>query len=251
MGFNPTTFVFELLNFLVLLWVLRRLVYQPLRRSLDARRRADEEREARANAALEDASALERKYAEKRGALDELRQQIIVEASERAAEERARIIREAHEDAVGERARVQRLLDAEREAASAWVREMAIEHSTEVAGKMLLQLAPHDVDRILFARLLESLDAALASEGGETDAGEEIDVTFAQPPGEDQRAALRETIGRHFGPHVRFVTREDPALLGGAVCRIGDRVYDGSVAGQLDAFRDNVRAMVQREANSG
>jgi len=45
----------------------------------------------------------------------------------------------------------------------------------------------------------------------------------------------------------------DPALLGGAVIRIGDVIYDGSLAGQLQGLRDSVRQRfaheVQRRRN--
>jgi F-type H+-transporting ATPase subunit delta len=40
--------------------------------------------------------------------------------------------------------------------------------------------------------------------------------------------------------------RTDPALIGGAVIRIGDMVYDGSVANQLKNLREE---MIQRTAN--
>ena len=38
MNLEPTTLVFELVNFLVLLWVLQRLVYRPLHQAIHARR---------------------------------------------------------------------------------------------------------------------------------------------------------------------------------------------------------------------
>jgi F-type H+-transporting ATPase subunit delta len=55
---------------------------------------------------------------------------------------------------------------------------------------------------------------------------------------------LSETYYRELGTELEQVTRrkvvlerrEDPALLGGVITRIGDRVIDGSVRGRLDAL---------------
>ena len=39
-------------------------------------------------------------------------------------------------------------------------------------------------------------------------------------------------------PIIQWVT--DPDLIGGAVLRVGDTVYDGSVAGQLEQLRQQI-----------
>ena len=42
------------------------------------------------------------------------------------------------------------------------------------------------------------------------------------------------------GTAVRASYREDPALLGGAVVKVGSTVYDGSVRGQLEQMRQRL-----------
>ena len=41
----------------------------------------------------------------------------------------------------------------------------------------------------------------------------------------------------HVGRQVTMTTRVDPALIGGAVTRVGSIVYDGSIATQLSKMR--------------
>jgi F-type H+-transporting ATPase subunit delta len=50
---------------------------------------------------------------------------------------------------------------------------------------------------------------------------------------EDQRAKFEAQVASLSGKKARCTYRVDPAILGGAVLKLGSSVYDGSVAGQL------------------
>jgi F-type H+-transporting ATPase subunit delta len=52
----------------------------------------------------------------------------------------------------------------------------------------------------------------------------------------EQEAAVNGELERVAGKRIRSRFKEDPALIGGAVARIGSTVYDGSVRGQLAAM---------------
>ena len=47
-----------------------------------------------------------------------------------------------------------------------------------------------------------------------------------------------EEIGKLAGARVEASFRLDPAILGGAVVRIGSTVYDGSVRGRLERLKE-------------
>ncbi len=62
-------------------------------------------------------------------------------------------------------------------------------------------------------------------------------VTSAAALPDPQRNALQAKLAELTGKQIRMEYSVDPALIGGAVARIGSTVYDGSVRGQLDALR--------------
>ena len=52
-----------------------------------------------------------------------------------------------------------------------------------------------------------------------------------------QKAALAQTLGRLTGKKVEPRYTLDPSLLGGAVARVGDTIYDGSLRSRLSEMR--------------
>ncbi len=66
------------------------------------------------------------------------------------------------------------------------------------------------------------------------------EITTAEAMPADQEAQLRDRLSRATGRKVTLTTRVDPAILGGAVTRIGSTVYDGSLAAQLARMRERL-----------
>ena len=52
--------------------------------------------------------------------------------------------------------------------------------------------------------------------------------------------ALELQVGKISGRRVHATYSTDPALLGGAVVKIGSTIYDGSVKGQLEKLRQEL-----------
>jgi F-type H+-transporting ATPase subunit delta len=65
-------------------------------------------------------------------------------------------------------------------------------------------------------------------------------VTTAIPLSEADREALSKDLSRGLGKDVRLQARVDPAILGGLVLEVGDRLTDASVATRLDQVRRRV-----------
>lgn len=63
------------------------------------------------------------------------------------------------------------------------------------------------------------------------------DVSSAQPLNDRQRAALEAQLTRMAGKKAKLRFQTDPALVAGVVARVGSKVYDGSVRGQLERLR--------------
>lgn len=69
----------------------------------------------------------------------------------------------------------------------------------------------------------------------------EAEVTVARQLSADEQRDLEQHIASTIGGNsVRAHYRTDPAILGGAIVRIGSTIYDGSVKGQLRKIRESL-----------
>jgi F-type H+-transporting ATPase subunit b len=70
--------------------------------------------------------------------------------------------------------------------------------------------------------------------------GASAEVTSALPlTDKEQTTVKKEVLAKIDAKAVTF--RVDPSILGGLVIRVGDKVVDGSVAGQLDNLRQSIK----------
>lgn|SRR5262249_5363676 len=68
----------------------------------------------------------------------------------------------------------------------------------------------------------------------------EAAITTARELSADERAELERDLARVTGKKIRARYRQDRAVLGGAIVRVGSTVYDGSVKGQLERIRQQL-----------
>jgi F-type H+-transporting ATPase subunit delta len=62
-------------------------------------------------------------------------------------------------------------------------------------------------------------------------------VTSAVALDDTAEAAIRKQLGAITGKDIQIETKIDPAVLGGFIAKIGDRVIDGSAAHRLEALK--------------
>ena len=62
-------------------------------------------------------------------------------------------------------------------------------------------------------------------------------VTLARTPSPELEQSITRELARVFGKEVVATFATDPAILGGTVVRVGERVYDGSVRRRMTRLR--------------
>ena len=66
------------------------------------------------------------------------------------------------------------------------------------------------------------------------------EVLSASDLDERRQDRLRRALSDRTGRQVRLQVEVDPALLGGAIAKVGDLVFDGSIRTQLQHLRSNL-----------
>lgn len=66
-------------------------------------------------------------------------------------------------------------------------------------------------------------------------------VTTARPVTDEARQALQNRLAEMTGQRVRLEFATDEELIGGVVTRIGSTIFDGSVRGQLQQIKEQLK----------
>jgi F-type H+-transporting ATPase subunit delta len=87
---------------------------------------------------------------------------------------------------------------------------------------------------------LGAISAALASYVNDATNTVVAEVRTAHTLTAPETAALQQTLEKKFGKRVEVQLTADPALMGGFVARVGSEIYDASVAGKIEKFRESL-----------
>ncbi len=241
LGISLGYLIVQIFNFIVMFLVLKRFVYKPILSMLEKRRQAIAQGLEDARIAAE-ARANAEKEAEKIIAEAQAKAaQIVREASERA-ESVAREIKAAAE-AEAAKAREQALAEVEAErnrmlgVLRSQVAALAIAAAQKLVGEALDEKRQHALIQEFFSGI-KGGKVTVLEEVGELQ-GTEAEVVSALPLTEEEQETLRQDILSKTGAQA-VTFRVDPSILGGLVIRVGDKVIDGSVAGQLQLLREKL-----------
>jgi len=242
LGINGGYFLVQLVNFLVIFVVLRAWVYGPVLTLLDKRRQTIAQGLEDARVAAE-ARANAEKEAEKIVADAQVKaSQVVKEATERAENatrdirtaaqaEAAKLRENAAGDAEQERARV--LGDLRGQVAA-----LAIAATQKLVNEALDEKRQHVLIQEFFSGVKSGKVTVLE---GTSVSGAAAEVTSALPLTDIEQDAVKRDVLAKVGSEATVAFRVDPSILGGLVIRVGDKVVDGSVAGQLSTLRESLR----------
>jgi F-type H+-transporting ATPase subunit b len=71
--------------------------------------------------------------------------------------------------------------------------------------------------------------------------GDTAEVTSALPLSKEEQEAVKNNVLNKMGTRTNIEFRVDPNILGGLVIRVGEKVVDGSVSGQLEGLRKSMK----------
>jgi F-type H+-transporting ATPase subunit b len=244
-----STFWLEIVNFLILVWILKRFLYRPVLDFIARRRAETEEAMDGAARAREESERLRGQYEnrlrdwskERDAALSKLRQEMDQERARRLEEIRRAIEEEREKARVAE--------ERHRREFRTHAEETALELATRFAGRILEHTSGAETTRALATLAAEGMNtldvnrrASLREAGsqerrGTIQAAHELDAAA--------RAALEQALGALFGADAAWEWQRVPELLAGVRVELGSWELTANVRDELRGFT----ALVHGSAN--
>lgn len=250
MTFDGTTFVLEIINFVILVWLLKRFFYQPLLGGLDRRREAVEAQRLEAEQLNSQANALKAQYDKRLEAWEQECTSLRSALHERIELERSQLLAQAHSAALAESEKVQAAAHQRLEERARAQEVQALQQGAGFAARLLQRLAdPHLEARIIALFIDEwpsllagamppslpaqsSGQSALLAQHIEQGLIETVTVTSAFTLDTAQRTQLSALLPGH----AKIVFGTDPALVAGVRVALGSWVLQASIADELQLF---------------
>ena len=246
MGLDWSTFLLEVANFLILVWILKRFLYAPVKAAIERRRERVEAVLAEADARRAEANRLRADYEARQQQWEQERASARVNLEQEMGAERARRLQELEQELGRRREREDSLDERRRDEAERRCEEAALTLAAGFAAKLLSRVADQALEARLVALAVEDLASlsddhrkALAAAARE-DAGA-LRVLSAHVLRDAQRADLESALSRAADTEVRCRFAEDPGLIAGIRIDAGALVMRANLRDELRYFAEAAR----------
>jgi len=247
------TVVAQAINFLILVWLLKRFLYKPILHAIDERAKGIATQLAEAEAKKAEAQKERDDFQHKNEAFDQERAALLKKATDEAKAERQRLLDEARKDADLLRAKRQDALRNEQRNLSQEIIRWTQKEVFAITRKTLADLATTSLEERMgdvFVHRVRALTGAakeqLATAFKTSNHTVSVHSAFDLPPA--QRTAIESAIKETFAPdaHVQFETA--PELVSGIELSTNGHKIAWSIADYLSTLEKSAGELLHEEA---
>lgn len=244
------TIIAQVVNFLILVALLKRFLYGPIIRAMDTREEHIAARLEQARTQITQAEQQAAAYTAERNALQESKETMLQEAKSEADAQRQHLFDQARQEVQQLQERWQHTLQQEQAAFLQDVRAQVGEHICTIARRALTDLAGVELEQAMLDRCLTHLRQVDETERRAliTAAGQGgMVVRSAFPLSQESQQRLLHEIRASIAPDlaIRFVT--NPDLVCGLELEAHGRKIAWHVEQYIDSLEAHIRATVMQE----
>ncbi len=241
----------QAVNFLILVWLLKRFLYKPILDAID-------EREKRIATELADADSRKAEAAKERDELqvktrdfDQQRAGLLSKATDEAKAERQRLLGEARQSVDALRLKGQQTLKSDAENLNQAISRQAQREVFAIARKALKDLATASLEERMvgeFTRRLRAIDGPakeqLAAALKKTSEPSIVHSTFNLP--DERRTALQQAVNETFSADIHLHYETAPDLIAGIELISNGQKVAWSIAEYLDSMEQEIGELIRK-----
>lgn len=239
----------QIINFLVLIWLLQRFLYRPISNAMAQREARIEERLSDAKSRRKDAKQEAEKLRRKREALEDSEQEMLEDARTAADELKQRLEQEARDEVEQKRKNWQETLEDERADFMRDMQRTAGHKVLDVAGRLMAEFTSGAMEEQVaegFVAKLKDLDAETCKKmtRAASDADSPALVESATKLDTAARQKITRTLHEKFETDIKLEYREDAEMLLGVRLSLGDQTVEWSAKRHLARLNRELDALL-------
>lgn len=246
------TVIAQIVNFLILVWLLKHFLYQPVINAMDRREQRIGERLQLAEQREQQAVNTKQDYENRIAAIEKDSETLITEARQEAETERQQLLSAARTEAAEKRSHWQHQVNEEKQHFLRSLKLQTAETIQSIARQSLSDLAEVELEEQIiesFIRQIESLDNQSRQEMAATDQPFRVTSSFALKPSVHDR--LTGIIHHHIAPDVKVVFNESAELICGIQLTASGRRLGWNLADYLEDMEQHVQLQLETASAEG
>ena len=243
----------QIVNFLVLVWLLQRFLYKPITNAMRRREERIEERLSEAKAARAEAEEEAEKLRQERADLDKAKDDILDKARAEASELREGLEDEIRKDMEDKRETWRRHLAEEREDFARTLQRRAASQLLDIAARVLADFADADLSEAVAKTFVARLDALdeetrkrLAEAAGRADGAT---VETGRALGSSARSRITRALHEALSTDIPVAYHEDEGVLLGVRLIVGEQTVEWSAARHLKRLETVLDEILESESH--
>jgi len=243
MQINWITFAAQIINFLVLAWLLKRFLYGPIVRAMDDREKILAARLDEATAAKQSAQEEASEYHRKNEDLDHARKELLAESAHEIEEWKKQHIQQAREEVEHARKEWYRSIDRERNTFLRDLRERAGRQVHQLSRQVIGKLCSVDMEQQIIKTFAEQLRQLDVKKRGEIAAAilnsqHRVLVETAFELSDEHRPQLETMIHEHLADGIDIDFKVVPELICGVELKAAGYKVAWSVGETLEELEN-------------
>lgn len=243
MEFNLSTFALEMINFLVLVWILQRLFYKPVRNIIAQRKQHIDQSLAHAAQMRSEAEELKKNYGNRLQQWEQEKQVAITQCHQQLEAERQQQLLKLQEELKQERNKAQIAMQRQQQEMQRHQQILALQNGSRFAALLLKQAAGPELETRLFNLLIEQLkqlpeacqQSVQAMDSSKT---LNLQISSVYPLSENQVQQLEKKFSLLIDKPIQFKYSLNPDLIAGLKIDKDAWVLHANLQHELSGFAE-------------
>ncbi len=238
------TFVAQIINLIILLFLLRKFLYIPVLKAVETRQKMIAEALKKADNARQEAQKLTTECEQRLAAIEVQKQQILVEANIKAEDFAQKLMQEAKEQYQAAVIGWQNKVVGEQKAFEAAMQNLIAEYFARFADSALTQMADVHLNDLVAAKFMEKLETEKEQLKKMFTGKKQLTIVSAQPLSAEILQQIKQFLQVNAGVDTtaKFMMQQNSELICGIAITAGGQQISWHLADYMQQFQQRLQA---------
>ncbi|MBD3234461.1 MAG: hypothetical protein GF315_12115 [candidate division Zixibacteria bacterium] len=250
MNIDWVTFIAQVVNFIILILLLKRFLYDRIINAMDQREERINSRFAEADKREEEAKSQKQEYEKKASKLDEEKERIMSEAREEAEKEKKKLLQDARDEVEDKRRKWNESLSNYQKGVISDIRRKFGNQIYSISRKVLSDITDKELEKQLLDVFVshieeEDLKEMMGDQDSESNDKQRVQITSSFDIHGNSQKKIEKTLSKKLSNSDGVDFEVDDQMICGIELKYSGKVISWSIDKYLDDLENNFSEMIK------